>query len=130
MGEGAALALPEPDEYREFLRRYHAAMLDSPVLGLKDNLLNIVRHQEGRRLFRGCTGYGCGAAFNFFAVLPNGEAHACRKFPSPIGNLLEQSFSEVYASEAAQAYRRGNHRAWDGPDYQHFVATKRHDLGL
>jgi len=30
----------------------------------------------------------------------------------------------------AQAYRRGDHRAWDGPDYQRFVATKRRDLGL
>ena len=31
--------------------------------------------------FGGCTGFGCGAAFNFMAVLPDGEVHACRKVP-------------------------------------------------
>jgi carbonic anhydrase/acetyltransferase-like protein (isoleucine patch superfamily) len=30
----------------------------------------------------------------------------------------------------AQAYRKGNHRAWDGPDYLAFVAAKRKAEGL
>ncbi|NDY43751.1 hypothetical protein G3N55_13020, partial [Dissulfurirhabdus thermomarina] len=40
----------------------------------KDNLLNALLHREGLPLSDGCTGYGCGAAFNFIALLPDGEA--------------------------------------------------------
>ena len=77
------------------------------MIGLKDNLFNITRMKQGRELFGGCTGFGCGAAFNFFAVLPDGEAHACRKFPSPIGNVLEQGIAGAYDSDAAKKYRNG-----------------------
>jgi radical SAM protein with 4Fe4S-binding SPASM domain len=76
-------------------------------MGLKDNLLNIVCQQENLELFGGCTGFGCGAAFNFISVLANGEVHACRKFPSPLGNLIEQTLSEIFHSEAASRYRSG-----------------------
>lgn len=50
----------------------------------------------------------CGAAFNFIAVLPDGEAHACRKFPSSIGNVIHQSIGDVYDSDDAKKYRRGS----------------------
>ena len=76
-------------------------------MGLKDNLLNLLRYQKGMELFGGCAGYGCSAAFNFMAVLSVGEAHACRKFPSLIGNVLEQSIAEIYDSEIARRYRAG-----------------------
>jgi len=70
-------------------------------------LINIVRYRKGLQLFGGCSGYGCGAAFNFITVLPDGEAHACRKFPSPIGDVVHSSIAEVYNSEAARSYRTG-----------------------
>ncbi len=76
-------------------------------MGIKDNLLNIVLERRGMETFGGCTGYGCGAAFNFLAVLPDGEAHACRKFPSPVGNVLTQGIAGAYDSEEAARYRRG-----------------------
>jgi radical SAM protein with 4Fe4S-binding SPASM domain len=78
-----------------------------PVLGLKDNLLNIVYRQKGLGLFGGCTGYGCGAAFNFMALLPDGEVHACRKFPSLVGSIFEKGLGEIYDSELARRYRTG-----------------------
>lgn len=54
----------------------------SPVMGLKDNLINIIHEQKNMKVFGGCTGFGCGAAFNFLALLPNGEMHACmQKIP-------------------------------------------------
>ncbi len=56
----------------------------------------------------GCAGYGCGAAFNFVSLLPDGEVHACRKLPSPIGNICKQTFSEIYYSEIASQYRAGS----------------------
>lgn len=107
MGEGANLELPTKEEYIKFLHQYNDAASHNPMLGLKDNLLNTVRFKEGLDLSGGCSGYGCGAAFNFMAVLPDGEVHACRKFHSPIGNLVRDSISAVYDSEAAQRYRAG-----------------------
>lgn len=107
-GKGADLALPEKDYYQAFLSDYLAAMRDNPVLALKDSLLNCALEKENQELFDGCAGYGCGAAFNFMALLPDGEVHACRKFPSPIGSVRHQSLSEIYHSKRAAAYREGS----------------------
>jgi selenobiotic family peptide radical SAM maturase len=104
-GEGANLSLPSKEKYMGFLDKYLAAAKTNPVLGMKESLLNISLRKKGEDLFGGCTGFGCGAAFNFVALLPDGEVHACRKFPSLIGNLRNQSMDEVYSSEAAGRYR-------------------------
>jgi len=108
VGEGASLAIPSREEYAEFLRQYREAEQRIPVLEYKDNLFNILCHESGAPFTDGCTGFGCGAAFNFMAILPDGEAHACRKFPSPIGNVLQASIGEVYESDAAHRYRAGS----------------------
>ena len=107
VGEGANLQLPTRREYEAFLERYVEAAKSNPVLRLKDNLINIVCHEKGLEPFGGCTGYGCGAAFNFIVALSDGQVHACRKFPSPIGNILEQSIGDIYDSEIAARYRSG-----------------------
>ena len=99
--------MADPVRYPAFLRSYLKAAQSNPCMGLKDNLLNIVCQQENLELFGGCTGFGCGAAFNFISVLANGEVHACRKFPSPLGNLVDQSLHEIYHSEMAKRYRNG-----------------------
>ena len=108
VGEGAALDSAAPAAYEEFLDRYLAAEATNPVMALKDNLFNIILHRQGKKPFGGCAGHGCGAAFNFVSLLPDGEVHACRKFPSPIGNINEQTLAEVYDAEAAERYRRGS----------------------
>ncbi len=77
-GEGAQLTLPEVEDYRPFLAEYLEAATRNPVLSLKDNLLSILLEEEGLEPFGGCTGFGCGAAFNFLALLSDGEVHACR----------------------------------------------------
>jgi selenobiotic family peptide radical SAM maturase len=107
VGEGAALPLPTRAAYAAFLETYLKAADSNPMLTLKDNLFNIARQRRGEPPFDGCTGFGCGAAFNFVAVLPDGEVHACRKFPSPIGSLLRQDLGEIYESPAARRYRAG-----------------------
>ena len=107
VGEGARLQLPSPDTYTAFLEAYLKAVEKNPILALKDNLFNVLYYQRGVERFGGCTGFGCGAAFNFLTVLPDGEVHACRKFPSLIGNVLEQSLGEIYDSESAKRYRAG-----------------------
>ncbi|MEW6584925.1 MAG: SPASM domain-containing protein, partial [Nitrospirota bacterium] len=93
--------------YISFLESYVEETDRNPILGLKDNLFNILRFQNGIEPFGGCAGFGCGAAFNFLAVLPDGEVHACRKFPSPVGNIFDRSIAEIYDSEAAGRYRSG-----------------------
>jgi selenobiotic family peptide radical SAM maturase len=108
VGEGANLLSVDPADFHVFLAKFLAAARDNRAIRLKENLLNIIRHQEGRELFRGCAGYGCGAAFSFLTLLPDGEVHACRKFPSPVGNILEQSLGEIYDSQASQSYRQGS----------------------
>jgi selenobiotic family peptide radical SAM maturase len=108
VGEGAQLQLPDPHEYQRFLDQYIGALAEVPVLALKDNLLNPAFQRRGDELFCGCAGYGCGAAFNFLSLLPDGELHACRKFPSPIGTLAEATLTEVYDSPAARRYREGS----------------------
>jgi selenobiotic family peptide radical SAM maturase len=107
VGEGKNLSLPTKDEYVDFLTMYVNASKNNPIISYKDNLINIILNNYKEDLFEGCTGYGCGAAFNFIAILPDGEAHACRKFPSPIGNIIEQSLADVFDSELAQKYRDG-----------------------
>ena len=105
VGRGAALALPDHGEFQEFLDAYCQAAGRLSVLSFKDNLLNASLARMGRQTFGGCTGFGCGAAFNFMALLPDGEVHACRKFPSPIGHVGRSGLGEIYDGPAAARYR-------------------------
>ncbi len=107
VGNGRLLQPADPASFAALLGEYFTARRENPILGFKDNLFNIVRHQHGRSLLPGCTGFGCGAAFNFVALLPDGEVHACRKYPSPIGHISRSSFYEIYHSSAARSHRRG-----------------------
>jgi selenobiotic family peptide radical SAM maturase len=111
IGNGAMLALPDKTHYARFLQFYLAAARRNPILRLKDNLFCLVPREgasPGKRYgMRGCTGHGCGAAFNFVALLPDGEVHACRKFPSPIGSIQTSGMEALYQSETARRYRAG-----------------------
>jgi len=113
VGEGALLKLPRKDDFEAFLKQYEQEAESNPIMGLKDNLINIIRSEKGDGLFGGCTGYGCGAAFNFVALLPDGEVHACRKFPSLIGNMKQNSLAEIYHSKLAEKYRSGGKACQD-----------------
>ncbi len=108
VGEGASLVSVEPEKFRDFLVVYQQAAKENPVMRLKDNFFNLLSYQKGDSFSGGCTGYGCGAAFNFVSVLPDGQVHACRKFPSPIGDLNEQDLTSIYEGEMAVKYRRGS----------------------
>jgi len=112
VGEGALLKLPDVRQYRSFLESYLEAARTNPVMGIKDNLINIIRQEQGVSPFGGCTGHGCGAAFNFVSLLADGEVHACRKFPSLIGNLYRQGLTEIYDSDQAHRYRSGSAACW------------------
>ncbi len=106
-GEAKYMQMAERDSFRRFLREYIDASKEIEILGLKDNLLNVELYSQGLELSGGCTGFGCGAAFNFVSVLSDGQVHACRKFPSLIGNIFEESLDEIYHCEEAELYRQG-----------------------
>lgn len=108
VGEGSKLLMAEPEKFQQFLGEYEDATHHNPILGMKDNLFNIARFQNNTDLIGGCTGYGCGAAFNFVSLLPDGEVHACRKFPSCIGNILQDTLYDIYHSKLADRYRAGS----------------------
>ena len=40
-------------------------------------------------------------------VLSDGSVHACRKFPSLLGNIMEHPLTDIYHSAAAERYRQG-----------------------
>lgn len=107
-GEGAALKPIETGVYEDFLKRYQEAAKENPVMAFKDNLFNRINHCAHDSLFGGCAGFGCGAAFNFVSLLPDGEVHACRKFPSFIGNIFDTPMQDIYQSEKAKKYRAGS----------------------
>lgn len=108
VGEATELQLPDKASYEAFLREYVQQAKKVSHINIKDNLINILREEEGESFFGGCTGYGCGAAFSFLTILPDGEVHACRKFPSPLGNVLQRDLAEIYDSELAEKYRGGS----------------------
>ena len=117
-GEGAALNHPDPGRFRAFLDRYVHHAASNEIVTFKESLIGLTLAEKGRPLSDGCTGFGCGAAFNCLSVLPDGDVYACRKFPSLVGNLYEQPLDDVYSSPAAAQYRRGM-RACDGCPIRH-----------
>jgi len=108
VGRGSALTSVSPGDYERFLESYLDAAENNPIMRLKDNLFNILRSRTGNTLGGGCAGYGCGAAFNFVSLLPDGQVHACRKLPSMIGNINTNSLTGIYQSDLARKYRSGS----------------------
>lgn len=113
VGEGAELASVEPEHFKDFLADYLASVPSNPCMGIKDNLFNLLKDEQNQPCFGGCAGKGCGAAFNFVALLPDGEIHACRKFPSYIGNIYQTGLNDIYHGEAARQYRTASHACKD-----------------
>ena len=108
VGRGAELSGVPFDRFPDFLARYMDAAETNLCMGLKDNLFNLLRWQQGLSSGGGCAGHGCGAAFNFVALLPDGEVHACRKMPSLIGNIYKERLNDIYHSSIARRYRAGS----------------------
>jgi selenobiotic family peptide radical SAM maturase len=106
-GQGARLATADTTLYEAFLERYMAAAETNPCLAMKDNLFNVLLEQKQAPCFGGCTGHGCGAAFNFVSVLANGDVHACRKFSSYLGSLVTHTLEDLFSSPLALKYRQG-----------------------
>ncbi|OAQ21590.1 thio(seleno)oxazole modification radical SAM maturase SbtM [Thermosulfurimonas dismutans] len=112
-GEGRKLSPAERDTFFRLMVEFLEESANLPHLHLKDNLFNHLLYRKKDELCGGCTGFGCGAAFNFVALLPDGEVHACRKFSSYLGNIFENDLLEIYHSERSEKYRRGPEACYD-----------------
>ena len=108
VGRGTELSSVPVDKFPSFLARYMDAAETNPCIGFKDNLFNLLLWQRGLSLGGGCAGHGCGAAFNFVAVLSDGEVHACRKMPSLIGNIYRERLNDIYHGSSARRFRTGS----------------------
>jgi len=107
-GEARELVMAPVDKYELLLRNYlELAVEDKGTFyRVKDNFFNIIRYENNQPFLGGCTGFGCGAAYNFVALLSNGAVHACRKYNTFIGNIYRKSLLELYNSESSMRYRR------------------------
>lgn len=108
VGQGAQLSAVPPELFPGFLSAYMKAAGSNSIMAYKDNLFNLLRWKKDLPAKGGCTGHGCGAAFNFVSVLPDGEVHACRKMPSWIGNIYKQFLNDIYHGFLAEKYRSGS----------------------
>jgi selenobiotic family peptide radical SAM maturase len=116
VGRGAELSGVPTEKFPDFLAMYMEAAKTNPIMGLKDNFFNLLKRQRGDCSFDGgCAGHGCGAAFNFVALLPDGEVHACRKLPSLIGNIYQNRLNDIYHGPLARQYRAGSAACKDCP---------------
>ncbi len=50
----------------------------------------------------------CSAGYASFTVMPNGDVYPCRRLPIYSGNLITQSFQEIYDSKQMKALRDMN----------------------
>ena len=81
------------------------------TFNLKDHLWGLYLHEIGRfRIPEGLdddTVYdGCNCGHGHFTILPNGDAMACRRFESKVGNLFETPLYDLWTSPQMEYYRQ------------------------
>ena len=81
------------------------------TFNLKDHLWGLYLHEIGRfRIPEGLdddTVYdGCNCGHGHFTILPNGDAMACRRFESKVGNLFETPLYDLWTSPQMDYYRQ------------------------
>jgi len=99
--------------YRQFLAKMwqvYSELVDGKTnFILKDHLLVAYLYEEG--LYRLRDGQdivfdGCNCGTKHMTLLPDGTVFACRRFDSPVGNIRNQSFKEIFSSEEMNQYRQ------------------------
>lgn len=57
-------------------------------------------------LAEGLGNKSCAACDGLLSIAPNGDVLPCSSYPSPVGNLMDKPFAEVWGSAAALFFRR------------------------
>lgn len=96
-----------PLEYRELLDtlwKKYQKYKDKGVntyFNLKDHLWKLYLYEEGvfelpTHAKEGMIYEGCHCANNHISILPNGDAYACRRFKSKVGNVFEEKLKNIF----------------------------------
>lgn len=102
-----------PQEYRTFLATVWAAFkrhVDSGTnLVLKDHLWTLFLKEEGLFVPEPTNGVivdGCGIGISHMTILADGTVYACRRFPSPVGRVPDQSLFDIFVGNRLDSYRQ------------------------
>lgn len=105
------LQMISPTDYRMLLEKVwetYAEISDkNTILSLKDHLFKLLLFEKGLLKPSGkrIVSDGCGCGVRHCAILPDGQVYACRRFPSPVGNLTTSSMEEIFFGGEMAKYR-------------------------
>lgn len=93
MGRGCELETLTPEEAREMFRLMRVAReeVESSWFGRTK-----VSSARALQFLDGGLQYHCSAGGTLLTILPNGDLLPCRRMPIRVGNVMEQSLSELY----------------------------------
>jgi len=100
-----------PQEYRHFLLEVwdiYVGLVDGRTkFPLKDHLWRLLLYEK--ELFKiskeNVVLQGCNCGIRHMTVLADGTVYACRRFKSPVGNILVQPFQEIFLGQELSQYR-------------------------
>lgn len=105
-----------PEDYREFLDKMWQKFVhhkDSKTrFPLKDHLWKLYLYEKGifdPTQINNPDDFvldGCHCAISHLTCLSNGMVYACRRSETPIGSVPEQSFYDIFCSDALDQYRK------------------------
>lgn len=100
-----------PHEYRSFLQKvwdvYEELVDKGTSFSLKDHLWTLFLYEKGLIKINRSSAIvdGCNCGFRHITLLPNGTVYACRRFTSPVGNVLRESIYDIFLGEKMEEYR-------------------------
>jgi len=101
-----------PIEYRNFLdtmwHTFQGLQPTSTSFNLKDHLWMPYLVEKGICQVKEDNGIiysGCHCGISHMTLLDDGEVYACRRFYSPVGNILKQDFEDIFFSKEMEKFR-------------------------
>lgn len=100
-----------PIEYRDFLENiwivYKELAGRNTTFTLKDHLWTLFLYERGLiKIDKSKTIVdGCNCGFKHITLLPDGLVYACRRFFSPVGNVLENNIFNIFLNKKMEEYR-------------------------
>lgn len=103
-----------PEEYKNFLQNvwnvYERLADKETTFTLKDHLWTLFLYEKGLISINDSKNIvdGCNCGFRHITLLPDGEMYACRRFVSPVGNVLNEKIVDIFLNEKMEEYRSIN----------------------
>lgn len=100
-----------PLEYKNFLQEvwnvYEELADKGTTFTLKDHLWTLFLYEKGLISIGRAKIIvdGCNCGFKHITLLPDGVVYACRRFVSPVGNVLKEDMIDIFLGEKMEEYR-------------------------